>query len=293
MLTTSLFLGHNLPMLFKNLSESDARRRLQVCKSEQDEHSFVFLSFVFVLTLLASANLKGLSIMTTNQTNQANQTIETSSIETSSFAFHATAAAAIAAVSLAEITLEVSKKANSSTGRERRVLFVNVPRETITAPEVPDQFRSIVESALSSAASAVLNNYLDSFSSALPSSIPSKFFNRQILLDFISESSSNWMDKESLDAAFSTFTCWTSIISSPNYKASDVYRKAAAKFKEAVLKLSAKNTSIDKKTLQVILARLSDSDAASPAGQFIAERCDKLLKKIEQEDAALDALEIL
>lgn len=55
LLTTSLFLGHNLPMLFKNLNESDARRRLQVCKSERDEHSFVslFLSFVFLLTLLA------------------------------------------------------------------------------------------------------------------------------------------------------------------------------------------------------------------------------------------------
>lgn len=230
--------------------------------------------------------------MSTNASNVA-MNASTSAGSVSELQIFSSIEAAKAAAAPGLILLEVSKKANVAQKRERRELFLQVPFEILSTPEVPETFRFIVEDALSSQAVALVNKWADSFSSIVPSVFPLAFLSRQILVDSLKESASTWMDKEELEASFADFDCWKAIVSSPNYKNSDAYRKAASAFKDAVLKLSAKNVSVDKKTLQVILARMSDNDVSSLAGQFIAERCTKLIAALDEKDAALDALALV
>ncbi len=188
-----------------------------------------------------------------------------------------TSAVALAGIGQRVITKNWKQTANQ-TSKERSVI---VPAECVTAPEVPETFRALVESALLSAAETVLRDHVNSEGDSC-FEIPSELFHRPNLIEtFMGRES--WMSKEALDVAFTGSATWKRIATRPEFASNAAYRKQAEFFKASILKLAGKTASIKPEVCDTILAKIEDSDLSTEFGAFVVKRLNQIKNRAVDE----------
>lgn len=188
-----------------------------------------------------------------------------------------------AAVSLAGIGQRVvSKSWKETANQKRKERHAVVPAECITAPELKDSpFRALVESALCSAAETVLRDWVNQEGDSC-FEIPAEQFNRPNLIEtFMGRES--WLSKEALDLAFTQSQTWNRIVSRPEFKSNKSYQRAANLFKDSILKLSGKNTSLKPELCDAILVKLDDADLSTEFGAFVVKRLGQIKNRSVEE----------
>lgn len=181
----------------------------------------------------------------------------------------------------------VTVKWNETTKQTKREVAVLLPMETLVAPEVPESFRALVESALYSSAQGVLKTFCEENPNSFEVNLD--LFSRVSLTNEFLNSGSNWMKKAELEIAFTGSATWKRIVSRPEFTGNKTYQMVAERFKETILKLSGKATQIPAEDCEKILAKLENADLDTPFGEFVVSRLDALMKK-KPEMIDFDAL---
>ena len=188
-----------------------------------------------------------------------------------------------AAVSLAGIGQRVvSKSWKETANQKRKERHVVVPVECVTAPELKDSpFRALVESALMSAAETVLRDWVNQEGDSCFEIPSEQFFRPNLIETFMGRES--WLSKEALDLAFTQSQTWNRIVSRPEFKSNKSYQRAANLFKDSILKLSGKNTSLKPELCDALLVKLEDSDLNTEFGAFVVKRLNQIKNKHVEE----------
>jgi len=181
----------------------------------------------------------------------------------------------------------VSAKWNETTKQSKREVAVVLPMENLVAPEVPESFRALVESALLSQAEATLKT----FCAENPNSfeIDETMFDRPNLVESFMNRGSLWLGKKDLEIAFTSSATWKRIASRPEFSSNKTYQMVANRFKETILKLSGKATVISPDDCDAILSKIEDSDLETQFGEFVVSRLESM-KNRKQEKIDFDSL---
>ena len=208
-----------------------------------------------------------------------------------SLAIYSSETAATATASLATLTIAVTRKASTKNNQPRREFFLNIPREILTAPEVPESFRPLVESLLQATIRKELNDWRDKNPLATEINLSATGIDRATLTESaLSASKSEWLSSDELRDLFDQSTTWLRIKASDNYKQSAQYRKIATAFRDMVLKLAAKNLTMPERDRDIILAKMDEQDMQTRLGDFIAMRIDRMNQRKESAELDLSAL---
>jgi hypothetical protein len=176
---------------------------------------------------------------------------------------------------------QISVKWNETSKQSKREVSVLIPFESVSAPEVPESFRILVESALVSSAKDVLKSFVEQNPNSFE--LDSSLFDRDVLTQNFLASGSTWMKKEELEIAFTGSATWKRIASRPEFQNNKTYQAVANRFKDTILKLSGKVTQIPADDCDKILCKLEDSDLSTPFGEFVVSRLEQMKAKISQE----------
>lgn len=192
-------------------------------------------------------------------------------------------AAAVSVKPLAHTTISATRKANTAKSLPRREFFINVESHLVTAPELPDSFRPLIEAILIRTLQDALNTWRDNnpLATSIDALSPTaSFLSRPNLLTLATEGTkSAWLSSEELTNLFDASSTWKRVQSSDKYKNEATYRAIASAFRDLVIRLAAKNLTLTEKEQDTVLAKLDESDMASPLGEFVAMRIDKMRNK--------------
>ena len=188
-----------------------------------------------------------------------------------------------AAISLSGIGQRVVsktwKETANQTKKERHVI---VPMECVTAPELSDSpFRALVESALMSAAETVLRDWVNQEGDQCFEIPAEQLFRPNLVETFMGRDS--WLSKEALDLAFTQSATWQRIVGRVEFKQNKSYQRAANLFKESILKLAGKNTSLKPELCDAILVKLDDRDLNTEFGAFVVKRLGQIKNRSAEE----------
>lgn len=199
----------------------------------------------------------------------------------STFRIHTSLVSAAAILSVGEKLISV--KWNETTKQKKNEVAVLIPMECVSAPEVPESFRALVESALLSSAKQGLKDFVESNPNSFE--IPKTVFHRDNLTAEYLNSGSNWMKKGELELAFTASATWKRISSRPEFKENKAFQAVANRFKDTILKLSGKATVVSPDDADILISKISDEDLETPFGEFVVSRLDSMkLKKVEKID---------
>lgn len=188
-------------------------------------------------------------------------------------AIHTQIAAAIPAIG--EVAISATWKQTANQTRKERA--VCIPMESVKAPEVPEQFRALVESCLMGAAESVLKEFVNE--SPNNYQIAANLFDRPQLVESFLTSADSWMTKTALELAFVGSATWKRISSRSEFASNATYQTAANAYKESILKLAAKPTHLPADTRDQIIAKMEADDLGTEMGSFILRRFEQMSKK--------------
>lgn len=171
------------------------------------------------------------------------------------------------------------KQTSNQQSKERAII---IPMECMKAPEVPESFRALVESALLSSAEAVLKAHCNEEPHAMEVNA-AEMFSRVALTEAFLQRGDSWLTKQELEIGFTASSTWKRITSREEFKTNSAYQAAANSFKETILKLTGKNVQIDSDRCDTILAKLEDSDLETDFGQFVVRRLTSLKARVSQD----------
>lgn len=177
------------------------------------------------------------------------------------------------------------KQTQNQIKKERAIV---IPLECLLAPEVPENFRALVESALASSAEDVLKAWVNS-GNENNFQVPCELFTRPNLTESFLARGEAWMTKQELELAFTASATWKRITSRPEFQNNASYKRAAQSFKDTILKLSGKNVSMMPDVCDTILAKLEESDFSTEFGGFVVRRLQSLRDR-QLEEFDLSAL---
>lgn len=198
---------------------------------------------------------------------------------------HTAIASATAILSIGEKLISV--RWNETSKQKKNEVAILVPMECVSAPEVSDSFRALVESVLQSSAVSVLKSFTEQNPNSFE--IPLELFNRDNLTNQFLSSGSNWMKKEELEIAFTASATWKRISSRTEFQNNKTYQAIANRFKETILKLSGKATIVSPDDADVLLTKIEDSDLSTPFGEFVCQRLETMKNK-KREEIDFDSL---
>jgi hypothetical protein len=142
----------------------------------------------------------------------------------------------------------------------------------------PVQYREVLIAVLDNAAKRILSKQLAAFS-VWPSTIDSGYFCEAALLEEASGANSEWMGKDELETAWRDSETRKAWVSSPNYAGNIAFRKAVAHYETLILKLAGKSSQYTPADMDLILAKLKDSDVGTELGAFVVRRIEALRNK--------------
>lgn len=172
------------------------------------------------------------------------------------------------------------KQTQNQSSKERAIC---IDSTQLLAPEVPQQFRPLVEAALLQAACETLKNFVNAEGDAA-FEIPAALFQRAALVEsFMHSGDSGWMSKQDLELAFTASRTWKRITGNPNFQSNAAYQRAAAHLRESILKLSGKAAKLQPELCDAILAKLDDEDLSTSFGMFVAKRIEQLRKPADSD----------
>ena len=188
-----------------------------------------------------------------------------------------------AAISLSGIGERVVSKTWKETANQRKKeRHAIVPVECVTAPELNDSpFRALVESALMSAAETVLRDWVNQEGDQCYEIPSEQFFRPNLIETFMGRDS--WLSKEALDLAFTQSATWQRIVGRAEFRNNKSYQRAANLFKDSILKLSGKNTSLKPELCDALLVKLDDSDLNTEFGAFVVKRLGQIKNRSAEE----------
>ena len=160
--------------------------------------------------------------------------------------------------------------------------------EALRAPEVPEQFRALVESVLFSQAGESLKTFCDESPEVWE--VPQALFTRQALIEAFQNRGSNWLSKQELEIGFTASATWKRISSKPEFQTNKTYQAAANGFRDRILKLSGKATRFEPAVCDAILSKLEESDFETSFGMFVVERLSAIRKMSETVELDLSVL---
>ena len=188
-----------------------------------------------------------------------------------------------AAISLSGIGQRVVSKTWKETAQQRRKeRHVIVDAECVTATELNDSpFRALVESALMSAAETTLRDWVNQEGDQCFEIPSEQLFRPSLIETFMGRES--WMSKEALDLAFTQSATWQRIVGRTEFKHNKQYQRAANLFKESILKLAGKNTSLKPELCDALLVKLDDRDLNTEFGAFVVKRLGQIKNRTTEE----------
>lgn len=178
------------------------------------------------------------------------------------------------------------KQTSNQTSKQRGIC---IPMECVKAPEVPEQFRALVESVLIGQAQEVLKGFVDQEGDAIWE-IPQDLFTRVALVESFQNRGSNWLSKQELEISFTSSATWARISKKSEFTTNKTYQAAAHGFKDRILKLSGKATRFTPEVCDAILSKLEDSDLETSFGQFVVERLQAIKKQSQEVELDLSVL---
>jgi hypothetical protein len=161
-----------------------------------------------------------------------------------------------------------------------RVAHICVPATpwvNVTANAAP-QYREVLLAVLDAAAKTALNKALNSFSQ-WPSTLPAAYWTETALLDSVTASSSEWMSKDEIEAAWRASVTRRLWVTRPDYTVNQAFRKAVAHFEALILKLAGKSSTYTSGDLDLMLAKLNEADLGTELGSFICRRVEAMKNK--------------
>lgn len=192
-----------------------------------------------------------------------------------SYRVHTNIQSATTSKNLGEVV--ISKKWNETSKQTSRERAICVPMEIVSAPEVPESFRAIVESVLRNQATETLKKFCEENPNSFE--INSELLTRVQLTEDFLNSGDSWMSKQELEISFTSSATWKRIVSREEFKSNQVYQNAANAFKETILKLSGKAVSIPADKCDQILSKISDDDLETSFGNFVVRRLNQIRSK--------------
>ena len=91
------------------------------------------------------------------------------------------------------------------------------------------------------------------------------------------------MSKEALDLAFTQSATWQRIVGRAEFKNNKSYQRAANLFKDSILKLAGKNTSLKPELCDALIVKLEDSDLQTEFGAFVLKRLNQIKNRSSEE----------
>lgn len=204
----------------------------------------------------------------------------------SSLKIHTSIAGATAIKAVGEVMVSCKWKETANQQRKERAILV--PMECVSAPEVPEAFRALVECALSESASSVLKTYCDQEENSYE--VNAELFTRPNLTEAFMQRGEVWLSKQELELGFTASATWKRITSRQEFQNNTAYKAAAEQFKAAILKLTGKAVQMKKEQCEAILAKLSPEDLETNFGNFVVKRLTQLSRKQISEEFNLDLL---
>lgn len=150
-------------------------------------------------------------------------------------------------------------------------------------------YRSILEAVLDNAAKTILSKHLNSYT-VWPTELDSGYFAPSALLDEATGANSEWMTKDEIEQAWRASETRKAWVTSPNYQANQAFRKAVAHYEALILKLAGKTSAYTPNDLDLILAKMKESDLTTELGFFVVRRVDALKNKPAPAEVDCDLL---
>lgn len=173
-----------------------------------------------------------------------------------------------------------------------RVAAICVPDtawRNLETSNVPEEYRAILGAVLDNAAKRILSVHLSAFS-LWPSTIDKAYFAPAALLDEATGANSEWMSKEEIESAWRESATRKAWVTSANYSANQAFRKAVAHYEALICKLAGKTSAYSPTDLDLILAKIKDTDLSTELGAFIVRRVDALKNKPAPVEVDCDLL---
>lgn len=183
---------------------------------------------------------------------------------------------------IGQIMVIASWNANTKEKIPAKAHAINLPMECLKAPEVPEAFRPLVESALMQSAVDALKKFVNENPAVWE--VSETEFTRPQLVELFMQRGSAWMSKTEIEKAFKESATWKRISESDAFKRGDVdYLNRATVFRDNIAKLSAKAFYLPDGQPETYLSNLSAEDLDTPLGQFLTR---KLAENIKRNEAA-------
>lgn len=175
----------------------------------------------------------------------------------------------------------ITRKWNQTTKQTAKERTVCVEQECLTAPDVPEAFRALVESALAESAVETLKAFCDD--NPLSTEVDAHLFTRPQLIESFLQRGVN-LSKSELDEAFTKSATWQRIAGNELFKSGDDgYIARANYFKETILKLSGKNTApLSLTRAQQFLTKIEDEDMSTPFGMFVTRKLQAMIREAQK-----------
>lgn len=192
---------------------------------------------------------------------------------------------AAAVVAIGEVL--ISKKFNKTKNQEKMERAIVIPMECVKAPEVCEEFRPLVESALMESARNVLAAYC--LESTIATEVKPELFSRVALTEAFLSRNDQWLTSEQCEAMFLESATWKKFAARADF-ATPVIFKQATQYKELIIKCAAKTAHYPAATRDAILAKMEEADMETDLGAFVAKRFAQMAKKDVVELLDLGAL---
>ena len=173
--------------------------------------------------------------------------------------------------------------------RSASVIISNDAWQKVSDSVSDATYAALLHSVLETAAKSILSRFLENFS-VFPSTMPAYHLNPDAILAEASGANSEWMSKEELESAWRASATRTAWVSDSRYATNAAFRKAVAHYETMILKLAGKTSQYKPSDLDLILAKLKETDLTTELGSFVCRRIETLRNKPAAPEVDTDLL---
>ena len=173
-----------------------------------------------------------------------------------------------------------------------RTVAVNIPNAPFAAAAatVPPAYLPIITAVLEASAKRILKRTIENYNT-LPTALSSKLFTNDAIMEEAINGNSEWLTKEELTKAWETSATRQRYIADPRYTGNKEFRQAVNYLADLYLKLAGKTSTYKPTELDVMLAKLDDTDMATEFGSFVLRRIEAIKNKpAASQEISLDLL---
>lgn len=173
-----------------------------------------------------------------------------------------------------------------------RTVAVNISNQPFAAAaaEVPPAYLPIITAVLEASAKRILKRTIENYNT-LPTTLSSKLFTNDAIMEEAINGNSEWLSKEELTKAWETSATRQRYIADPRYTGSKEFRQAVNYLADLYMKLSGKTSTYKPTELDVMLAKLDDTDMTTEFGSFVLRRIEAIKNKpAASQEISLDLL---